>query len=264
MLIAPHIAHLTLAGYRPRTIQEREKTLHQLARYVAPTPLEEVSRHDLQSFLARPLKPESRRAYRSHIRGYFRWLRDEGLIAADPSERLPTIRVPRAVPRPVCEADVQRALKLAHPRMHAWLLLMLLAGLRSCEVSGLRPADVLVMDGTAILFIREGKGGAASTVPAHPMVVDALAGLPQTDGSWWEVSAAQVSRDVSLYLSSVGVNATGHQLRHTAATLWFRSSGHDLLATSSLLRHANVATAQRYAQLDPTRPAQVVAAVRVP
>lgn len=258
MLIAAHLDHLTLAGYRPRTIAERRKILRHLARFLAPVPIEQATRHQLQAFLARPLAPESRRAYRGHLTGFYEWLCAEGAVAVSPAEGLPTIRVPRAVPRPVPEADVTLALRLAPPRMHAWLLLMALAGLRACEVSGLRPEDLLVLDGNALLFIREGKGGAQSTVPAHTLIVDALAHLPQSGGRWWTCSASQVSREVSLYLTSVGVRATGHQLRHSAATSWYRASGHDLLTTSRLLRHQSVSSTQVYAQIDPTRPAEVV------
>ncbi len=66
---------------------------------------------------------------------------------------------------------------------------------------------------------------------------------------------------VGTHLKSCGVNASAHQLRHFAGTSWYRASGHDLLTTATLLRHANVQTTQRYAQLDPTRPTEVVNAV---
>lgn len=48
------------------------------------------------------------------------------------------------------------------------------------------------------------------------------------------------------------------------STSWYKASGHDLLTTARLLRHANVANTQIYALLDPTRPAQVVAGVHLP
>jgi integrase len=57
------------------------------------------------------------------------------------------------------------------------------------------------------------------------------------------------------------IPATAHRLRHFAGTAWYRVSGHDLLTTAALLRHANVATSQIYVQTDTTRPAEVVDAV---
>lgn len=53
----------------------------------------------------------------------------------------------------------------------------------------------------------------------------------------------------------------GHRLRHFAGTAFYKASGHDLLATARLLRHSKVDTTMIYAQLDPTRPTEVVNAV---
>ena len=121
----------------------------------------------------------------------------------------------------------------------------------------------MLTEAGTLLFLRECKGGGQATMPAHPAVAEALAALPIRGGEWWECSPQHVSREVSTFLASCGIRATAHQLRHYAGSAWYRASGHDLLATAQLLRHANVATSQTYAQLDPTRPAQVVALVRI-
>lgn len=264
MLISSYVAHLTLAGYRPRTIGARRTCLRALSRHLAPTPVQDATRHQLQAFLARPLKPESRRAYRGHVVGFYAWCLDEGLVEQDPAAKLPTIHVPRAMPRPVCEQDLHVALARADLRMRAWLLLMLLAGLRCCEVAALRPEDVTASGDLTLLFLRECKGGGQATVPAHPEVLAALASLPQVEGRWWTCTAGHVSREVSVYLASVGVPATAHMFRHSAATAWFRASEHDLLTTSRLLRHQSVRSSQVYAALDPRRPSEVVHLVRLP
>jgi site-specific recombinase XerC len=62
-------------------------------------------------------------------------------------------------------------------------------------------------------------------------------------------------------LQACGINATAHQLRHYAGSSWYKASQHDLLTTARLLRHADVSSTQIYAQLDPTRPAEVVGLV---
>jgi integrase len=259
--LTAYLSRLGMAGFRPRTVASRRDCLEAFARFVAPKDLLHATRLDVESYLGRPLKQESRRAYLGHLRAFYRWAVDEELLTVDPTARIPAVRVPRAMPRPIGTADLERALALADRRMRAWLLLMALAGLRCIEVAALRPADLMPTDSGTLLWLRECKGGGTASVPAHPAILEALAVLPIRNGLWWGCQARHVSVTVAAHLKSCGVNATGHQLRHFAGTSWYRASGHDLLATATLLRHANVQTTQRYAQLDPTRPAQVVNAV---
>lgn len=254
---------LVLAGYRPATIRARLQVLSAFAGEVEPRQLTSATRADVEAFLARPLAAQSRRAYRSHLRAFYGWLLDEGTITDDPTARVPAVRVSRGVPRPLSEDDLHLALSQAAPRMRAWLLLMALAGLRCLEVSGLRPRDLLEVNGAVVLYLRECKGGGTATVPAHPAVVEALAALPVRDGAWWTSVSHTISRDVAVYLRGLGVDATAHQLRHSAGSMWFAASGNDLLTTSRLLRHASVSTTQTYAQLDQARPGEVARGVRL-
>jgi integrase len=257
-----YLAHLSRSGYRPRTVAARRQCLRAFAETVAGGALA-AARSDVEAFLGRPLAPESRRAYRAHLRAFYGWCAAEGLVEEDPTARVAPVRVPRAVPRPVSDDDLNLALARCDRRMRAWLLLMALAGLRCIEVANLRPVDVMHTPTGPLLHLRECKGGGQATLPAHPAIVEALGELPVRNGAWWECSPGYVSKEVSLFLRAAGVNATAHRLRHWAGTTWYRASGHDLLATSQLLRHASVHTTQVYAQLDPTRPAEVVRAVNV-
>ena len=259
-----HLANITLAGQRPESVETRRRVLRALSKQLQPRALNEATRGDLEMFLGRDLAAATRKAYLAHLRGYYRWALDDGLIAEDPTLKLPSVRVPLGVPRPVERPDVEVALRHADPRMRAWLLLMTMNGLRSCEVAALHPSDLISVEGHPVLFLREPKGGGTASVPAHEAVVEALLALRVENGLWWMVKASTVSRAVSKHLRGLGIDATGHQLRHTAATAWYRASGHDLLTTARLLRHANVATTQIYSQLDPRRPAEVVNLVPLP
>ena len=142
MLIGAYSNYLTLAGYRPTTISSRRKVLTAYENSLQGTPLHSATRLHVEAFLARDLAPESRRAYRSHLRAFYTWAVDEGYAQADPTEKVPPIRVTRGLPRPMTDRDFRRALDTATPRMRAWLLLMALAGLRCMEVSALRPEDI--------------------------------------------------------------------------------------------------------------------------
>jgi integrase len=262
VLIPAHAAHLRLASYRPSSVKARVAVLTAFERGLDPHhTLATAERLHVEAFLGRDLAPESRRAYRSHLRGFYTWATDEGHVAVDPTLKLPTVRVPRGVPRPITEEQLRKAVIYADARMRAWLLLMCLAGLRCMEVAGLRPEDLSETENGPLLFLRECKGGGTGVVPAHPGVVAALRHVPIRNGVWWTLSPHSISTAISTHLRSLGINATAHQLRHSAGTEWYRVSGHDLLTTARLLRHATVQTTQVYAKVEHTRPAEVVRAM---
>ena len=265
MLISAHCNHLTLRGLRPSTITARRKVLTAYDNHLAGVPILDATRLHVEAFLARDLAPESRRAYRNHIASFYAWAIDEQYTSSDPTTRVPRITVPKALPRPMSSNDLARAMFRGTPRMRAWLTLMALAGLRCIEVSGLRPEDLSTSaTGGPVMFLRECKGGGQAVLPCHPGILQALAVLPVRGGLWWTTTPQQVSRTVNVHLRSCGITSTAHSLRHRAGTDWYAASGHDLLVTASLLRHVNVSTTQTYAQLDPTRTAQVARLVTLP
>lgn len=258
VLITAHRNWLVIAGYRPRTITDRTRVLRTFERTLGGRQLVEATRLDVEAFLARDLKPQSRRAYLSHLRSFWRWALDEQYAREDPTQRVPSVRVPKGSPRPIDADDLRRAVVAADPRMRAWLLLMALAGLRCLEVSGLRPQDLLESPTGTLLFLQEVKGGGTATVPAHPEVLAALADVPIRNGIWWRCDPHSVSSITGRYLKAQGIQASAHQLRHWAGTSWYRASGHDLLTVKRLMRHASVQSTEGYVALDPTRPAAVV------
>ncbi len=78
-----YLAHLVLAGYRPSTVRARGFILAAFAEWISPTDIGDANRRQVEGYLARDLKPESRRAYRSALRGLYGWALDEGLVAED-------------------------------------------------------------------------------------------------------------------------------------------------------------------------------------
>jgi integrase len=258
-LLDSYRARLVLAGVQPSTLVAKMTTLHAFARTIAPRRVEDATRADCEHFLtSRPLAAETRRAYRSTLRGLYVWGWEEGMVAEDITARIPAIRVPRKAPRPIPQADLERALALAGGRMQAWLLLMCLGGLRCIEISGLRPVDLQHSPDGVLLYLRRCQGGGSATVPAHPTILEALAALPIRDGLWWSCNRVTISSQVNDHLRACGVNSTAHSLRHWAGTAWYKHSKHDLLTTQKLLRHATVSSTQIYAATDPTRPREVV------
>lgn len=261
-MIDQHCNRLAMLGYRPTSVQSRREVLRNFSRYMKPAALTDATQDDIEAFLARPLAAQTRRAYRGHLLRFYAWLEDEGRMSSNPAAKIPSIRTRRGLPRPIKEADLARAFAHAEPVMRAWLALMALAGLRACEVARLRPEDILTDE---LLYLRECKGGGAATVPAHPYIIACLTALPvRPDGLWWTESPKWVRICIAKHFRSLGIEATGHRLRHYAGTTWYRESGHDLLITAELMRHASVMSTQIYTQFDVSRTAEVARGVALP
>ena len=89
------------------------------------------------------------------------------------SRTAPLVRVPRTLPRILSPGEADRLIgALRTHRDRAMVLAMLLAGLRRCEVLGLRFADVQVADRR--LVVVEAKGGHHRVVPAANRFFEAL------------------------------------------------------------------------------------------
>ena len=151
------------------------------------------------------------------------------------SRTAPLVRVPRTLPRILSPGEADRLVgALRTHRDRAMVLAMLLAGLRRCEVLGLRFEDVQVADRR--LAVVEGKGGHHRVVPAANRFFDALGaylhderpGTARTD----RVFVVLKGPRRGLPLSAEGLDeilagarrragldhATCHELRHTCLT----------------------------------------------
>jgi len=151
------------------------------------------------------------------------------------SRTAPLVRVPRTLPRILSPEEAGRLVAaLRTHRDRAMVLGMLLAGLRRCEVLGLRFCDVQVADRR--LAVVEGKGGHHRIVPAANRFFDALGAYlhderPATAPADRVFVVLKGPRR-GLPLSAEGLDevldgarrraglehATCHQLRHTCLT----------------------------------------------
>jgi integrase len=177
------------------------------------------------------------------------------------------LREPRRLPRPLDRRETADLLgSLRSWRDKAIAGLMLLCGLRSCEVLALDVADVDV--GARWLRV-SGKGGKERRVPLDVDVAGLiqaylLAGRPETASSRLFVVAKGPHRGQPLtaaglrtifryHRAKAGVPAGNpHALRHTFGTA-LAEAGVDLAVMQALLGHAHVDTSARYIHLAPVR-----------
>ena len=181
------------------------------------------------------------------------------------SRTVPLVRVPRTLPKILAPAEVDRLLAaLRTGRDNAMVLAMVLAGLRRCEVLGLRIADVRV--GDRRLFVAEGKGGHQRVVPVAGRFWQALGGYLRDE----RPPAAPTDRLFvvlkgprrGLPLSAEGLDevlagarrraglehATCHELRHTCLTR-LREAGMALEAVQAQAGHRSIESTRIYLHL---------------
>jgi integrase len=181
------------------------------------------------------------------------------------SRTAPLVRVPRTLPRILSPGEADRLVgALRTHRDRAMVLAMLLAGLRRCEVLGVRFEDVQVADRR--LAVVEGKGGRHRVVPAANRFFGALGaylhderpGTARTD----RVFVVLKGPRRGLPLPAEGLDeilagarrragldhATCHELRHACLTR-LREAGMALEAVQAQAGHASIESTRVYLHL---------------
>jgi integrase/recombinase XerD len=181
------------------------------------------------------------------------------------SRTVPLVRVPRTLPRILLPQEADRLVgALRTHRDRAMVLALLLAGLRRCEVLGLRFEDVQIADRR--LAVVEGKGGHHRIVPVANRFFDTLGaylrderpGAAGTDGVFVVLKGPRRG----LPLSAEGLDeilagarrraglehATCHELRHTCLTR-LREAGMALEAVQARAGHLSIESTRIYLHL---------------
>jgi integrase/recombinase XerD len=194
----------------------------------------------------------------------------EGLVRADPSDRLEAPKRGRKLPDTLSVADVAAMLEapsLTEPlawRDRALLELAYGAGLRVSELCGLAVSDVWLDDQVVRVF---GKGSKERIVPLGRTVIGAVAVYqrqlrPELDRGQTQnrlllnfrgrpLSRMGAWRIVKHAATQAGIRkrVTPHTLRHSFAT-HLLEGGADLRAVQEMLGHADLSTTQIYTHVD--------------
>ncbi len=231
---------------------------------------------DLAAFLdglAGTVAPSTLQRKLACLRSFYRHLRREELIVADPTAELRGPRRSAVLPKVLSRDEVHTL--LAQPsgtdpralRDRALLELMYACGLRVSEVVGLKPTDVDPEEG---MLRARGKGRKERIVPVGRQALAALGayqarGRPVLVGAQAEAHLFVNSRGRGLtrqglykivqgYATSAGLRdrMAPHTLRHTFATHML-AGGCDLRSLQELLGHADLSTTQIYTHMSSER-----------
>lgn len=263
MPVQQHLDELRRRNRRPSTISQRRYTLNRLDRFLKPRGILEATPQDLVAWVfdERALAPETQASEVSHLRQFYRWALEVGLITTDPSVRLHRPTVPGRLPRPMATVDLELAIRDAPIRIKPWLLLAAYTGLRCSEIAGLRSGDLWWRHQPPLLLIRQSKGGSMTSVPMSAWLAAQLrlCDLPSDgwlfrrgDGLPGPVKGYTVSQLGNAYLHRIGITSTMHSLRHWFGTETLRASGGNIRVTQEALRHKSIMSTQLYTFVMPT------------
>ena len=224
-----------------------------------------VTKLDVE-LVADELAPSTRAKVQTVLRSILRASVRAGMLKAMPT--LPTLpKVGRKVTRPMRRDDLEAILSAAGPAARMVFNLAAFTGLRASEVRGLRWSDVDLKTGT--IAVRRGITRGIETTPKshHQRVVPfgprlrALLEVAEREKAtpWAPVALTELGKPWAEFgLNQAfkrAVKRAGrrgwsfHDLRHFFVSELFRN-GASAVAVQQLAGHADLATTQRYADLD--------------
>jgi integrase/recombinase XerD len=209
----------------------------------------------------------------SSVRGFTRFLVEEGELEADPAVEVSPPKLPSRLPKALTIEQVESLLaatdgeELDRVRDKALLELLYATGARVSEAVGLNVDDLIGDEGTTEVVRLFGKGGKQRIVPVGSYARAALdaylvrarpvlsARGKSTPALFLGMRGARLSRQSAwLVIRSAGERAqldlelSPHSMRHSFATHLLQG-GADVRVVQELLGHASVATTQIYTRV---------------
>lgn len=244
-------------GLSPRTVTERCRVAQSLADATGD-PLTLTTRQFRGWLAAQQVGTSTLATYDRYLRALTKFMVDDDLRPDDPMAKARRVKDPRREARPITDAHLDALLlSRKHWRTQVMVLLGALQGLRASEIAAVRGEDVDTVAG--LLFVL-GKGGTRVTLPLHPLVAQAAERMPKA--GWWfpaheytgrageHIHGNSVSAMLSEAMRRAGIpGGTAHRLRHWYGTSLVKN-GTNLRAVQQLLRHASLATTERYVRVE--------------
>jgi site-specific recombinase XerD len=233
-------------------------------------PIETIDRHHVESWLGwlyeRGLHPSTRLAVIQHIRAYFDWLAQQGLLAPGSADLLlrssDLPKLPQYLPRPIprdIDVVLQQRLQKSRSLYQLGLLLMRRTGLRIGELITL-PYDCVQIDprGQVLLKVPLGKLDTERLVPLDEKTAKLVLKLQRNSRRkhpWLLQTPTGKKTRYELYRQalldacsdfSLPEPMTTHRLRHTYATTLL-AGGMNLPSVMRILGHRDYRMTLRYA-----------------
>ena len=241
-----HVAGLERDRYSSATVEARLRVLTSI-----PKPLT-IDRDGIQAWWetrqtktdGEPRAATSLSQESSHVRAFYRWAIQQGLVTTNAADWLPKVRTASHRPTRVREGELHDLMREAEPPMRQMLALGAMAGLRAAEIAAVGWDDLDRSSG--ILWVRLGKGQKDRSVPLSAGLLAELGDPGDGLIIGKQMTPRAVSMAIGRYLRAHGVDSTAHKLRARYATRFLAATG-DLVATAEAMGHSSVATTALYA-----------------
>lgn len=254
-------------GRAPRTLTDYRK---HVTRFFNLFPLayenERKARSCLLKHLAEAKTPSTHNLRLEYLRGYFRWLWEEGIFTHDVTYKLKKQKNPGKF-IPVDGDTIMSLLSIPDQttytgyRDFCLILFTLDTATRPGEALQLVPSDFNLRSMEVCIPAPVAKTRIARTLPISPQTCKALRKLnnarhpdwknnvpvfASSDGrTLYETSWGKRMRE---YCKKLGVKITPYQLRHSSATLFLRNGG-NAIALQRMMGHASMDMTERYVHL---------------
>jgi integrase/recombinase XerC len=285
----------------PHTLANYRRDLLQLASFAGTSELAGISHFDIRKFAAKlhaqGLNPRSIARQLSTWRGFYRWLSEQTVLAANPVDGVKAPRRAKTLPKALSADDAVRLVAFAPTAAdsapdqaqlacnRAMFELLYSSGLRVSELVGLDIHHVHQGEYTSLGWIDSeahevvvtGKGNKMRSVPVGQPALDAIADWlllrPQLanssagaadqfalflGGRGKRISARLVQLRLKAHAQALGIPANVHpHVLRHSFASHVLQSSGDLRAVQEMLGHASIASTQIYTSLDFQRLAQV-------
>lgn len=217
------------------------------------------------------ISPRSQSRIISGLKSFFRWLKQEGIIATNPTLLLETPRNARHLPEVLSVDEIDAmvdAIDMSAPeglRNRAIIETLYGCGLRVSELTSLRISHIFPAEGYMRIV---GKGSKERLVPISPVALDLISQYIRTDRANVTVKrgdadtlflnrrGSRLSRVMVFYivkqlaaLAGIRKNVSPHTLRHSFAT-HLLEGGANLRAIQQMLGHESISTTEIYIHID--------------
>lgn len=196
--------------------------------------------------------PKTLNDYQSALNSFLVWLKENGLLEANPIERVKKVPVRgrhKFHHRAFTYADIAELLNVSGDRRFAYVT-AIYTGLRRGELEALQWGDIHLEEETPYLVARASttKNGKQAMIKLHHEVIESLRFIrpiePKIDQLVFDVpTIEQFKKDLAEanieYIDAQGGRADFHSLRHTFAT-WNALVGNSPQVTKSLMRHSDI------------------------